>query len=110
MTIRQEGLKKHYKNEDMVKKKIFKYGSDLKVEWETNQPLDNKFITACPGAEIFDHHNSCRSSLISGNSPTMNSSVQEAIIFSAFATGFHLQNICTSGFLFALESQIMNPG
>ena len=40
----------------------------------------------------------------------MNSSVQVAIIFSAFATGFHLQNLCTNGSLFALESQIMNPG
>ena len=40
----------------------------------------------------------------------MNSSVQVTIIFSAFATGFHLQNLCTNGFLFALEAQIMNPG
>ena len=79
--MRQEGLKKHYKNEEMAKEKFFKYGSDLKVERQTKQPLDNKFITACPGAEIFDHRNSCGSSLISGNSPSMNSSVQVAIIF-----------------------------
>ena len=101
--------KKHYKNEEMVKEKILKYGSDLKVEQQTKQSFDNKFSTACPGAEIFDHRN-CRSSLISGNSPSMNSSVQVAIIFSAFATGFHLQNLCINGSLFALEAQITNPG
>ena len=31
MTMRQEGLKKHYKNDEMVKEKILKYGCDLKV-------------------------------------------------------------------------------